>query len=122
MTNRLPLRNRFSLGQLRFGQPVTFRAVMGRKEPLAPSRIPGPLKKARRIEVGEEIRGGLLIEIANFNVPLAHRRPHSWRVIPHGGGQRGRREVAVNTPAEIGANRPALAIDAMTLYAVKSLE
>ena len=84
------------------------RAATLRKEVSCRGRIAGLFEETRRVKVGEQIRSRLLIEIARPDVSLAHGGPHRGRVVPHRGGQRRRREVAIRCRPRSGATVPPL--------------
>ena len=86
------------------------------------SGVSGLVKEPRRIEVSEQIRGSLLVEVAGADLAVAHRRPHCRGVVPHRAGQRRRSEIAVDAAPQISRDVPALAVDAMALDTRKTLE
>src|SRR5579885_400650 len=79
--------------------------------------IPRLVEKARGIEIGKQVRRGLLAQLPLFHSLAAHGRPHGGRVVPHRAGQHRRGEVPVHPPAEIRGHFAALPIDAVALDA-----
>ena len=96
---------------------MTFGAMLGGKQTLAACGVPRLLEETRGIEIGKQIGRRLFGQVACRHTSLAHSGPHSRRVIPHGGRERRRREVAVNALAEIGPNGSTFSVNAMALNA-----
>ena len=93
-----------------------------RKQTFSTAGVARLFEKVSGIEIRKQIRCGLLIKVAQLDIPLAHRRPHSRRVIPHGRGERRRSEVAIDAAPEVGRERPALSVDAVAFDAGKRFE
>ena len=101
---------------------MTLCAAAAAKQSLSSPGIAGLFKEAHGIEVSEQVCRGLLVHFAGVDAPLAHGGPHSWRVVPHGGGQRGRSEVPVHEAAQVGADARRLSVYGMTLNAFEGFE
>ncbi len=64
----------------------------------------------------------LLVQLAGCDLAVAHGRPHTGRVIPHGGGERSGSKAAVQHASQVGSRFSSRSIHAMALDAGKRFE
>src|SRR6476659_2242824 len=101
---------------------MAIRTVFGGEQLFAPCGVAWVLKKTDRVEIDEEVGGGLFVDVGWTNALLAHGGPHHRRMIPDNGGQLNRCIAAVEARTQIRTCLATLALNTVALYAGFSLE
>ena len=112
------------LGSLRFrSHAVALGAMLGGEDLLAAPRVAGLFEEVRGVEVGEQIGGGLFVEIAHAECLRSRMAAHmagAWfhMVAARVAGVKSRSMCA----AQIGTDFAALSVDAVALDAAERLK
>src|SRR3954453_15439923 len=101
---------------------MTIGAVLRREQLLAAAGIAGPFEVARRDEVGEEVGRLLGRNLRRRDSLFLHGAPHCGSVVPYQARHHRGAVIAIDPPGEIGRERAAAAVEAVTANALLGAE